>query len=344
MKWSFLAIFCLVHFQISANDISNSEWVKVDLKRKDGSAILDHSGLQNTSLEYFFKSRTVVISIDAQVTFEKEFSIEKGVLKIGNDLIFQIDTLNSDVLVLTEIPRQPKSDDKINTITFINKNVYFKYLLANNKVRFLSDTLVQCEKIFSPVFKGQSLTHLFMQKFNEGNRSIDGDFILNSDGRILALNIRESIGFNDKELARFRDVFLTTNGLWELPKGTGSLSFRVDYRLKFMNKPPLRSTSFQINPPSRPAANKHHLSQGQKDLADSHFNKGLKFSQNAKAEKGIQQFLRVVEIDSLYLDAYYNLAYLYWKKGDKKAACETWSKLKALGQKQGEGLYDDNCN
>ncbi len=56
-----------------------------------------------------------------------------------------------------------------------------------------------------------------------------------------------------------------------------------------------------------------------------------------------KQFIKCIEIDSLYLDAYYNLAFCYENLGNKNLACETWKKLKNMGQKQGEYLYEENC-
>jgi hypothetical protein len=46
----------------------------------------------------------------------------------------------------------------------------------------------------------------------------------------------------------------------------------------------------------------------------------------------------------LYLDAYYNMAFLYFKRNDKKSACDIWRKLESLEQKQAETFYKENCN
>lgn len=77
--------------------------------------------------------------------------------------------------------------------------------------------------------------------------------------------------------------------------------------------------------------------------ADNYFNKGNNLILNEKYEKASKQFIKCIEIDSIYIDAYYNLAICFQKLGNKNLACETWSKLKFMGQKQGEYLLDENC-
>ena len=89
--------------------------------------------------------------------------------------------------------------------------------------------------------------------------------------------------------------------------------------------------------------NLNHWTQKEISDAENYYNKGVELIQNEKFETASKQFVKCIEIDSIYIDAYYNLAFCYQKLGNKNMACETWSKLKEMGQKQGEYLYEENC-
>ena len=78
-------------------------------------------------------------------------------------------------------------------------------------------------------------------------------------------------------------------------------------------------------------------------VPDNYFNQGCVYVKKAKYDKAINEFLKCVESDPIYLDAYYNLAFCYQQIGKKNLACEIWNKLKNIGQKQGEYLFEENC-
>jgi hypothetical protein len=341
--------FLLLSISSTGQDLRNTEWVKIDAKRKDGSTILDASDLKQSSLEYSFKEATVTITIGGHKNIVKAFTVSGETLSIGNYLNYKIDILNSRTLVLTEIPNQEKGDDKLNTITFHSKDVYFEYLIQNNQIKFISDTLAQCNEDFSPIYKGENdINSLFASTFDKKNSTLTGYFIVSPQRDVVGIQIVLNEEFTNKEINKFKEILAQTSGLWLFPKGADSLYFRINFEFRLIHKNIMdQSVSgivFILHPKTADKSKQRELSLQEKAEADLHFEKGMKFSLNGKDEKAIIEFQKATIIDSLYLDAYYNLAYLYLKQGDKKLACEILGKLKSLEQKQGEVFYKENCN
>jgi tetratricopeptide (TPR) repeat protein len=81
----------------------------------------------------------------------------------------------------------------------------------------------------------------------------------------------------------------------------------------------------------------------EKGRADNYFNQGMDFFDQGKFEKASAEFGKCLEVDSLYLDAYYDKAYSDLKLGNKGSACGIWRKLSDMDQKPAEELYLRNC-
>ena len=77
---------------------------------------------------------------------------------------------------------------------------------------------------------------------------------------------------------------------------------------------------------------------------NNNFDYGVRLMQKEKYEKAIEQFKKCLKINPSDIDVLYNIANCYQKAGNIELACEAWKKLKSMGQKDGENLYNQNCN
>ena len=88
---------------------------------------------------------------------------------------------------------------------------------------------------------------------------------------------------------------------------------------------------------------RNRLSVEEQQKADQYINAGIRQFEKQNYDKAVVEFKHCIAIDSLYLDAYYNLALAYQKSGQNGLACEVWKKLGDMNQKQGEALYQKFC-
>lgn len=343
-----LGLIILVQFTCTlyGQDLRNTEWVKIKAERKDGSKIVDHSGLDKGAFVFIFEESSVSILSGGQYSYEQNFSIKDGVLTIGRFQSYSIDTVNSMTLVLTERHVEQQTDDKINRFTFINRRFHLSYLIQNKQITLISDTLIQCNNEFFPIHNKGDLGQIFMDEFNpvKINTILVGNFIMTPSGEIMSIQVMPNEKLSKKDTDKFVETLKQTSGHWTLPKGTSSLHFKIDFICRFMNKPPLWNISFMFHTQDPNRFDLTGLTLQQRSEADQHFNKGLRLSNHDKHDKALTEFTKCINIDSLYIDAYYNKAYSYLKLGDKKSACDTWRQLSSMGQNLSIQLYRENCN
>jgi tetratricopeptide (TPR) repeat protein len=105
----------------------------------------------------------------------------------------------------------------------------------------------------------------------------------------------------------------------------------------------MSSVGFTFNSDTPPCLENCDISLSQLQEASDHYTKGTYFLIKGKLEKSIIQFTDCINIDSTYIDAYYNRAVALFKLNNFEGACKDWEKLYEFGQKEGERLYIQNC-
>ena len=342
-----MALFLFLFYSglINGQDLRNTEWVKISAERKDGSKIIERSGKDNAIIKYFFKEDTVLTSInDNEFSAKQKYSVHNGILSIGDLIKYNIDTINDIVLVITEIPKYELPYDRISRYTFIKSKFLFEYLKQAKQLNIIGDTLIQCDNQFSPTYVKGDIGKLFLGQFQPTtNRVLTGYFIISDNGNIKSVKIDPKNNFSKKEIEKFIRILNSTSGSWILPATTKPLQFKIDFGCEFTYYKPLSFISFSFHKKDHTQYAPPVLTQKEKAQADTYFNKGMKLFDSEKFEKASIEFAKCLEIDSLFLDAYYNKAWSDAKLGNTKLACESWLKLKEMGQKQGEKLYLDNC-
>ncbi|MEO7047675.1 MAG: tetratricopeptide repeat protein [Ferruginibacter sp.] len=330
---------------IQAQDLNNTEWIRLKATRKDGSRILDRSASGPGTLKYRFKKDSVVIFVNNQITGELAYSISDRMLSVGSFLKFRIDTLTDVILTLTESPLHELPGDKIDRYVFINGRMIFDYLYQTKQIHILGDSLIQCDELFCPTYRRGNIGSLLSQVLDikHVDRTVYGSIILTQEGQVRSVLIDSMDNFPAHKIRGFADALKLTSGGWDMPSTPKPFLYKIDFVCRFSGAGSFSGETFifgtkqsvQFSPPG--------LTAEERNEADSHFKKGDKLAKKGNYEMAVDEFRRCIGIDSLNIDAYYNLAFAELKLGKLKTACEVWNQLKNMGQKQGEDLFLENC-
>lgn len=341
MKILFLSFFfSLGSLGSYEQDLKNTEWIKIKAERLDGSKIIDRHEPEDASLQYFFIADSVMISTDHQYFNKRNYSIQEKILTIGSNARYKIDSIGDIFFVISQLSNNSAPDNKLNRYYLINAYYLYDYLKKNNSLQIEGDTLAICDNQFSPTYMGD-FTRLFSNKFNTYDvlKSAEGSFSLAPDGVVKEVNIDENKYFTTKEIKKIKEIFYASSGSWLLPPSPASLSYKMKFSLRMTSN----NSGGEIIYYNLFTPHSETLNRKQQDEETRDFDKGAKSFNNKKFEEAARDFNKCIDIDSLDVDAYYNLATCYQKLGDKEKACATWKKLKEMGQKNGEILYDQSC-
>ncbi len=153
----------------------------------------------------------------------------------------------------------------------------------------------------------------------------------------------ENKTFSTTEKEKLSAIIKVTGGSWSLPLTPRPYKYKMNFEIELVTVQAFGGIQFSYITAGKSGETPRALGQAEIQQANNYFKKATDLLRNEKYEKAVQQFIKCLEVDSLFMDAYYNLAFCYQKLGNKELACENWSKLKEMGQKQGESLYNENC-
>jgi len=339
---SIIIVFILINSSLFGQNLNNTEWIKINAERKDGSRIIDRLGTEERATKYYFKESTVLTSISEQYSLEQKYSITNNVLSIGDFITFKIDSISDIFLVITEMSNKGLPDDKINSFVFIKSDYLFDYLKQTQQLHIIGDSLIECDKLFSPVYK-EDIANIFKSQlgYTKMNEQVSGYFIMTADGNIKNVQIETTNKLPKTEIEKTTNAIYSTSGSWILPPTPKPFLFKIDFTLNFNYTETFFAITFNFH--KKEQIKYKVLTQQEVKEADNYFNDGRKFIKNSKFEKAVTEFEKCTSIDSLYLDAWYNLAFCYEEVGNKTLQCETLKKLKEMGQKEAEKLFFKTC-
>lgn len=350
-KLTILVVFFLLGIYFPSftysQDLKNTTWIKVRAERKDGSKIVDRLWPENGSISYHFSADSATRSLNNRPPVSMKYALDNTVLSIGNYDKYTIDSLNEMFLGITEIPKQNLPEDKFNSFVFVRLDHLFDYYNQAGQLTILEDSLIQCNKQFSPVFKG-NMESLFVPKFKDatGKRSLQGFLVLSPEGNVQKIQIEPSGTFSEEEIKKIKNIIDTTSGSWDMPAIPKHLQFKVDFfitinRYSMDGYPSFLAINFFFHENDWQPGKA--LALEEVAAVNNYFNNGVRLFNKGKFDKAINEFLKCIEIDPKYTDAYYNIAAAYLKLGNTVQACEFWKKLQEMGQKGGERLYKEHC-
>jgi len=234
-----IALTYILLFTISivhAQELKNTEWVKIFAERKDGSKIIGGIRRDQKVENFFFKDNSVLISINHQYSAREMYSIKDGMLSIGNFLKFKIDTVGDLVLKLTEI-KESFPDNQLNTYCFIKSKYLFEFLKENNQLQIEGDSIIDCNRQFSPTSK-YDLASVLRKPFQYlgDSVSLKGYFIIGHNRKISDIYVDPSSNVNQNQAEAFEAAIKKTARLWILPFTDKPYLFKMDFSCFFKSK------------------------------------------------------------------------------------------------------------
>lgn len=336
-----ISVFLLIYFSdASAQKLKNTEWTQITAERKDGSKILDRLHPEQYTIKYIFSDKSVITFLNSKYQSETGYTVTGKTLSIGDYIKYTIDTADSEILMLTQISNSGLTDDKINRFIFLSRRSIYQYLKENDLVENDDSFLVSNNK-FAPSFNG-NIDSFLLSKFgiHKINSKLFGYFIINDSGKILDVHFYENTVFLDNEIKKLTDIIKLTDRFWSLPETPKNISIKVNFLIDFSKYSEIK---FSLIDKSFDQDSIKTLTITETIKSNDYFKEGNEFFQKGNYAKASKLYIKCVEIDSFFLDAYYNLGYCYQKLNKKDMACEIWSKLKNMGQKEGENLYNNDC-
>ena len=175
--------------------------------------------------------------------------------------------------------------------------------------------------------------------------TLKGSILMSHEGKIENVLVDPKAKFRRKEIENFVSIIQSTNGSWVIPQTTKLLQFKIDFscEVSYINGSLMSAIKFWFYEKDPGVLFRKNYTVQEKSDAEKHYLKGTELNNNQQYEKAVIQFAKCIQIDSLYLDAYYGKAFSFQKLQNNNGACEIWRKLKEMGQKKGELLYDENC-
>ena len=248
MKKALTIFLFLLYSNLQGQDLKNTEWIQVKEERKDGSRIIERQQNDKLIFKYYFKEKSVAVSINNQFTQELKYSLNQNILSIGEFVKFKVDTIDTEILVLTEIPKIELTDDKINRYTFVNQLYIFQYLKENKQLEIIGDSLIEYNIHLFPTCK-RNITQLFMTELgsNTENKILRGSFIINSTGDIKNIRLDSTDRFSRNQIKEILKVLNSTSGEWIMPPTPKAYQYKTNFTLRFANFEPLFGINFPLN-------------------------------------------------------------------------------------------------
>ena len=81
----------LAYLSSPAQDLKNTEWIKINVEREDGSTLIDQKESIEDPLQYYFLKDSVYFSSDHQYSNRLKYDLAGSVLSIGGFAKYKID-------------------------------------------------------------------------------------------------------------------------------------------------------------------------------------------------------------------------------------------------------------
>jgi hypothetical protein len=351
-----LSVVCS-NFLSRGQRLANTEWTRIKSERKDGSRIIDRSNTVKARLVHFpvtysFSDNTVNISYDGE--YSSKYELKGDTVFIGSNYndrfigeIFTIDTLTNFFLILSHISLRNLTDDKLNRFYFIKRKSYFDYLKNENKVHFINDSTIACNKLLFPYYNETNIDlHLTNQLSprNIKTTSVFGQLLFNPNGNLERITIDDAGELTEKQSLKLKEALMSTNGSWTLPQTNKAFYFNMHFTCRYRNDGIASNVSIAYNTNDSSGYHLPPLTPEQITQVNRFYEKGIKYLKNEKYKEATIEFMKCIEIDAYNVDSIYNLGYAYHKLNENEKSCLFWKKLKDLEQVQGNLLYLENCN
>lgn len=309
--------YCTIN--LFGQDLTNKNWTKFHIERLDGSRIISRTNIVESPLNYHFQNNGTVSIITVLGETEIEYAIKDSIIAIGSNQLYQIELLTDTLLILIELLEYPKEADKINRIYFSPAEQYANNIISKNLVQFINDSTIISSRYLRPHFTGGSLDQYLYDELSSSNlknSELKGSFIITPTGQILDILIENYENINNEIKERILDLLMKTNYRWRTPYTKTQYYYMVNFSIIFKD-------SFIVFAyyESYKSDNFPNLSISDQNRARIFFQKGNRLLNRGSYEKAINNYAKCIEIDEIFLDAYYNRAYANTMLGNDNKSC-----------------------
>jgi len=335
-----ITIFCSTLY-LQGQNLINKNWTKFHIERFDGSRIISRTNIVESPLNYYFQENGKVAITTILSHEEIKYALIDSIIAIGSHQLFQIETLTDSLLILIELLEQPTDIDKINKIFFSSDQHYANNIISKKLVQFINDSTIASNSYLHPRFTGGSLERYLYDELatnTHKNFELQGSFIITPRGQIFNLEINNDENDNTKIKEKALELLLKTNYRWQTPSTKTPYYYKVNFTIKSADS----FIGFSYFEASE-SINFPNLSIKQQERAIVYFQKGNRLLNSGNYEKAILNYNACIEIDEIFLDAYYNRAYANKMLGNLNKSCTDWGILSELGQTEAIKIFNHYC-
>ena len=208
--------------------LKNTEWTRILVENNvDGNFIVDQQ-LTKKPIKYFFLEDSVLISTNESYSTKVLYSIQGGILTIGNFVKYKIDSLNEQLLIVSDVAKQGIPPSRLGVFTLMNTDFIFDYLQQTKQVTIISDSLIIANELFCPVYNGE-IFQVFSQHGSFDHGTYTGSFTISKDGNIRDIQVLK--GRKD-DIIRISNMLISTKGNWIIPPTPKPYDCKIDFELE----------------------------------------------------------------------------------------------------------------
>jgi hypothetical protein len=313
------------------------DWIKEDIRLKDGSPILDQS-VKNIQLRYILqKNGTSRVVYDGK-SADRPYRVKNDTLILGSDTFYKIEQASDIKLVLQQI--MPDSTDTSLKLIFTPAHLYnIGYLPEKYRTKGGDTIYVFKPNYLEPFFMDGEMnaSQYISENFNFPEyRAADfyTRFIITTAGEVKGIEILRSTNdrFNNKLIAAIKK----TEGKWKPAMWEGkpvNVEVMMGFDLGWSEKQAERGAlGSQVTDEQKIQESNEFLAEGKYNLTLKNYN------------EAIRNYTWSLDKNPLNVDAYYGRASAYAMKKDTKKMCEDLLQLKNLQQAKGTELWNKFCN
>ncbi|MBC3847609.1 hypothetical protein H8K90_14525 [Winogradskyella echinorum] len=328
--------------EININEL-NGDWVKFKIEMKDSSSLIDRFYKDSSYVNFLIKKNQLCTNNNP--LFKKEnscinFSLNDNYIKTSEFAGYFIEKIKNDTLIITE-NIDNLEDDKIKRFYFIREQNKFEEF--KNQQNGSTDQVAK--PYYTPTLKS-SLTLQLNNAFKEkhSNFKAKGTIIIDIKNKKIESSIYTSDTNDSTKIKRVISVLNESFSLWNLERFKDLETIKLPFVFRDEKTKTFRGITIVFFTNSYKKLDEIY-GDDIYDIRDAKkfFNKGLKAYQKNDFEKAINFFTKSYNLDSVNIDALYNIAAIYYETGSLELACVNWKKLSELGQKRGISLLENHC-
>ncbi len=312
------------------------DWIKEEIRLKDGSPILNKS-VRDVQLRYIFrKDGTLRVVYDGKAG-DRPFKIKGDTVVIGTDVLYKVESVNDVRLVLQQV----SADSTANSlkVIFTPAHLYnLGFVPEKYRTRGGDTIYVYKPNYLEPFFiDGEQSASQFISENFDFPDFRTGDFytrfIITKKGEVKGIEILRSTNekFNNRLIAAIKK----TEGKWKPGIWEGqpvNIEVMMGFDLGWTEKENAKNGVLEESEEEKMQESNDYLMEGKYYLTLKNYN------------EAIRNYTLSLDKNPLNVDAYYGRASAYALKKDTKKMCEDLLQLRNLQQAKGIELWEKFCN